>query len=281
MERKIILIAILSLFLILNYVGAQEILEDVFYFHLIVYKNDTVTLNDFEVIEGIQSDFPTAYLNLNYSIMILSTQDNMLFRAQVPVSFTAYPSLLNDSGGPVELDKSEHYLRLPYFENSDRIDIYKDDELIFIYEICNVNDICEEDKGETLENCLDDCQKSSVCGNNKCETGETQKNCCKDCGCSKDMDCVDNKCISEVIEKCGNDVCDQGENYENCAEDCLSGLKDDYCDGEADELCDPDCSKEEDIDCAKPANRTLIYVIIGVVVGVLLFIILTKSRREA
>src|SRR4030042_4882600 len=125
MRGKIIAIVILSLFILLNYVKAQEVLEDVFYFHLIIYRNDTVTLDKFEVIEGIPSDFPDLSLKLNYSILLLSTENNILFRTQLPINFIAHP--MPPEGQPeveVILNESEQYLRLSYFENSDRIEVY-------------------------------------------------------------------------------------------------------------------------------------------------------------
>jgi len=275
MNGKITAIVILSLFILLNYVNAQEMLEDVFYFHLIIYKNDTVTLDKFEIIEGVPSDFPGISLSLNYSILLLSTENNVIFRGQLPISFTAYP--MPPEGQPeveVMLNESEQYLRLPYFENIDRMEIYHDNKLIFTYEICDVNNLCEDRKGETTLNCPDDCELKITCGNNKCETGETQENCCKDCGCQKGMECVNNKCVSE---KCGNDKCDANENYNTCSKDCPSGLGDGYCDGVKDGLCDPDCQKNEDVDCN--SSKLFIYIIIGIVIIGLIFLILIKSRR--
>lgn len=182
MKRKIITLAILFLFVLLNYVNAKEILESVYYIYLIIYRNDTVTLTNFEVIDGIPTDFPTIPLELNYSILILSIKNEILFKAQLPVSFTAYP--MPPEGEPhveVELNESIHYLRLPYFENANKIEIYHEDKLIFSYEICKVNEVCEEKKGETNFNCPEDCKPKSVCGNRVCETGEDSENCPEDC----------------------------------------------------------------------------------------------------
>ena len=138
------------------------------------------------------------------------------------------------------------------------------------------NGICEE--GETYEDCPQDCPRPVVCGDNRCEGNETQENCCIDCGCPEGMKCVNNKCI---LERCGNWICEveYGENYKTCQSDCPSGSADNYCDDVVDGICDPDCSPEEDLDCGKPVNLTLVYVIIGVVVGILVLFIIFRSRK--
>jgi hypothetical protein len=147
---------------------------------------------------------------------------------------------------------------------------------------CIPNGKCEPNKGENYYTCPQDCPSGSadgvcdlikdgrcdpdcspgadpdcvnsssnisesICGNNVCDSNETQENCCKDCGCPKDMSCIDNKCISNT---CGNGVCDNGENYTICPQDCP----------------------------LKSSNRTWTYVIIGIVIAVLLFFIFSRMR---
>lgn len=48
-----------------------------------------------------------------------------------------------------------------------------------------------------------DCEKPIICGDGTCEINETKENCCKDCGCKKDYECVENNCqkTKEAIAK--------------------------------------------------------------------------------
>jgi putative hemolysin len=58
--------------------------------------------------------------------------------------------------------------------------------------------ICDQD-------CIDrkilekdpDCVKI-FCGNRVCEKWENEENCCKDCGCSSDFSCIENKCTKVI-----------------------------------------------------------------------------------
>jgi hypothetical protein len=159
MKTKTILFAILCVSVFLSaQAGAQEGLEKVFYFHLIIYRIDTATLTNFEIIDGVPTDFPNIPLELNYTLLVFSIQDEILFKAKLPVSFTAYP--MPPEGQPdieVQLNESEQYLRLPYFENAKKIEIYHDDKLIFSYDICQLDYVCENSKGENSINCPIDC----------------------------------------------------------------------------------------------------------------------------
>lgn len=257
---------------------AQE--SKVFVLDLIIYKNDSnATLNDFSVADGIPTDFPEITEVFQgqeqYTIKIISVNNEVLFQKEFLISFTPAPFIPPSGTTPevTNLTNVEKYLRLPYFEGAKKIEIYHDNKIIFTYEICNLNNVCEDGRGETTFNCPDDCELKITCGNNICDSNETQENCCKDCGCPNNMNCVNNTCVSE---KCGDGKCDNGENYGNCPADCPSGLKDGYCDGIKDGLCDPDCQKNQDPDCS--SSRIWIYVIIGIVIAVLLFFIFSRMR---
>jgi hypothetical protein len=90
-----------------------------------------------------------------------------------------------------------------------------------------------------------------VCGNNICEEGENNEICCKDCSCSNDSICLNNKCIEG---NCGEDKdCDDGI---SCTVD---GCLDNYCVNELiteckdnDGCCLEDCNYYNDKDCEAP-----------------------------
>lgn len=258
MGGKIVFLTVLFFLVLLSNMNAQEMLEKVFYFHLVVYRNDTATLTNFEVIEGIPTIFPTIPLELNYPVIIFSIQNEILFEAQLPVSFKAYP--MPPEGEPeiiVELNESEHYLRPPYFENADRIEIYHDDKLIFSHKICEINNVCESLKGENTINCPEDCITTT--------TEET----------------------TTTIELCNkNGKCELrlGENYKTCPQDCSSGILDKYCDGVADGTCDPDCViPEQDPDCVEGFGINWVYILFGIIIvvsSIVFFANIKKGKIE-
>jgi len=65
--------------------------------------------------------------------------------------------------------------------------------------------------------------QKAICGNNICEEGENQDNCCKDCGCGANNQCIDNSCV-RIPSVCGNNACEEGENSENCCTDCSCSI---------------------------------------------------------
>jgi hypothetical protein len=260
MIKKIIFFTVLFLFVFLININAQENLEKVFYFHLIIYSNDTVTLTNFEVIEGIPTIFPNIPLELNYTVIIFSTKNEIFFKAQIPVSFKAYP--MPPEGEPeiiVNLNESEQYIRLSYFEDVDRIEIYHDDKLIFSHKICEINNICEELKGENAMNCPEDCVVTTTILSTTTTTSNIQKT------------------------VCGNNICEVRlrENYGNCPKDCPSGQIDKYCDGIPDGICDSDCVlPEQDPDCVRGSKMNLVYVFLGVIIVIASIVLFMNIRKE-
>lgn len=124
-----------------------------------------------------------------------------------------------------------------------------------------------------------------ICGDEKCEAGETQENCCTDCGCLESMRCVDNSCQ----DICGNRVCSSSENFLTCPVDCPSGSADNYCDKVKDDICDPDCPKEKDVDCISTASGKedtlnngypVYYVILTIIPAVLIAFVLYRKIQE-
>lgn len=183
-----------------------------------------------------------------------------------------------------EIESINKTFRLHLPENSYLIIFYKNGREILSLSlstyICNYNNVCEEDLGESKYLCEEECEISTktVCGNRVCESSENYTTCCLDCGCPSGFVCRENKCVEN---RCGNKICESfspyDENYKTCKEDCPPGSKDNYCDGVSDGICDPDCKKEEDIDCVKPVATWIYFVIVGIIAG-LVFLIIIWSK---
>lgn len=137
------------------------------------------------------------------------------------------------------------------------------------------DEVCETEKGETKENCGQDCDQ---CGDGTCGTSEDKEICLDDCAvcddavcdepvetpgnCPEDCEvpavCGDTQCETdkgETLENCGKDcdqcgdgTCGTSESKEVCLEDCAS-CGDEVCDDplETTENCEVDCPKPEPI----------------------------------
>ncbi len=80
------------------------------------------------------------------------------------------------------------------------------------------NDKCDMD--EDYRTCPIDCKKASICGDDVCQEEYESKNCCADCGCEAEYDCVRNKCM--LADKCSsNEECSDNN---SCTTDICSGI---------------------------------------------------------
>lgn len=127
-----------------------------------IYRNNTVILHDFSISEGTPYSFPG--FQANYTIKIISVENDILFRAPIEISFIAYPETLPEYPGVIELNETTIYLRLPYFPDADRIEMYYRNSLIFQHKILRKpicgDDFCDLEFGENYENCSEDCPPS-------------------------------------------------------------------------------------------------------------------------
>jgi len=159
MKKKIDFYLVIFFVLCFSIANAQ-VYGKVFFFDFIVYRNDTVKLIRFEIGVGT----PTHLLDINtgYILKIISIENDILFSKFIPVSFRAEAlPYEGEEEYVVEFNESEQFLRLPYFPNADRIEIYHEDKLIFTIDvkkyICEPNGVCSGDENEI--NCPVDCKK--------------------------------------------------------------------------------------------------------------------------
>jgi hypothetical protein len=113
-------------------------------------------------------------------------------------------------GEIINLTSVEQHLRLPFFPDADKLELYHFDVLIFQYkiELCNNNTICEPVKGENYLSCLKDCP-----------SGSADDYCDKILDGSCDPDCVVREL--DIDCTCGDGECQPRESYKTCPKDCL------------------------------------------------------------
>jgi len=245
-----------------------------------ICENDTVVIKEYG-IQKIETPVYEESKGGNYSIIFTSTKGEIVLKYSFDVRFLIHAMEVDPETGEVKerwvkRECVEIYFRFPFFGNIKKISYKHFDKIIYEMDICNVNNICEKNKGETELNCPEDCGIKPICGNKVCESPqENQTTCCLDCGCPENLKCIENKCLP-----CGNNKCDVelGENYKLCPKDCPSGSKDNYCDAITDGRCDPDCKEGEDIDCIKPIASWIYFVIAGIVIGLIILLIVWSKR---
>lgn len=195
--KKTLMLSVLITFVSFSIVLAQE--SKMFEFNFEVYKNDTVILNGFSVIEGRE----TGYLPLgNYSLKILNSDDNVLWERSFDIQFILFTE------PPEFLENVPIVLTIPYNEDAFKVIFYHNTKILYDEKIlellCNKNDICES--FENYLSCPDDCASGSK--DNYCDK-ILDGVCDPDCAEEVDIDCT-----------CGNNICDERESKKTCPDDC-------------------------------------------------------------
>jgi hypothetical protein len=246
-------IILIAFFTLLSFAYAQE---NTFFILFDICKNDTILIKEYGV-QKIETPLYEESKGGNYSITFISTKEEVILKYGFDVMFLIHGIEVDPITGEVKarevkVDCVELYFRFPFFDNIKKIRYMHSNKIIYEKEICNFNVVCERSKGETELNCLEDCGAKPVCGNKVCESPqENQTNCCLDCGCLSNYNCIDNKCVEKPI--CGNKICETnlGENSNNCPKDCLP---------------------------PKPKTPIYVYIIIILVIFVIIALFLYKIR---
>jgi hypothetical protein len=154
-EAKIIFALFVIVYLLVATAQAENF-QKVYSIGLEINKNDTVTLEYLNLIEGILSDFPTK--DTGYTIKILTPDGKELFSNNLGVAFV----IIIDPLGLIPSETTSINVRVPYFLNARFIEIYHLDKRIFQIDlseqICNNNSICEAERGENRYVCPKDCE---------------------------------------------------------------------------------------------------------------------------
>ncbi len=241
MKKELTIIMVLGLLFLTPTIFA---LENVLIADFTLHKNDTVELLGINTAVGTESLEVSDEL-LDYKVELLSGND-VLYTKYFEPSFKLIVDGFTNTD-EIVLDKIQLTLKLKYFDEADKINIYHLDKLIFSQDIsmCNNNNKCEPDFGENLISCQFDCASGSR--DNYCD-GVLDGICDLDCSNQKrpwkDIDCT-----------CGNNICDERENEDSCSLDCSSKP-------------------------AAPSDNTFFYIIAVLIVAVIIIVFLFKMRHK-
>lgn len=139
-------------FLLFSYFAEAE---DVFLLYLTIHKNDTITLKFFDLLGG-EVNIPSEGQGA-YEIRVLSHEKEVLFSGKRHISFQTFREWIDERTGNmqgelIELDEIDGILRVPYFYNAEKIEIYKNGKLLYSL---NISDkLCVFD-GKCLDYCKD------------------------------------------------------------------------------------------------------------------------------
>jgi hypothetical protein len=146
---------IVAILLLIPLIYADAPANLVYKMNFDIYKNDTVVLRSFDVLEGNVSHFPSS--PKTYGVSVFSGPQE-LFSEGMEISFYV---MLDPPITDFSLIKQNVEIRLPYYRTADEIKIYHFESEISSVDlkeqICNMDGIC--DLGENDYNCKADCGK--------------------------------------------------------------------------------------------------------------------------
>ena len=249
--KKTLIIFALTLIIISQNISAIE-KQDIYSIRVTVFRADKANLEDFQILEGIPTVFPSTITD--YKVEIISYKNEILFEKKFGISFI--PEIDVPNPEDFASDHALAHFRLPIYPDGEKIEISKGNNTLLQIQIakfvCKQDGICSKYENEL--NCPSDCKEQSISGT------------------------------------CGNQICDTPESYINCPQDCPSGSADKVCDRVKDNICDPDCSASLDSDCIPtetitiggkagvPAWMWLALFGVGAVFIVLLILIISRKQ---
>lgn len=133
-------------------------------------KAEKIYLVDFTItknnsIEEFSLEYTNGTVRLpksgrKYNLTLLTFSGTPIYRYEFGVTFGYF----SDPGGFKQVNKTHVYLRIPYRETASFLKISGKGGKIFIAdihkEVCNRNEICEREKGESRFNCIDCVKKA-------------------------------------------------------------------------------------------------------------------------
>ena len=162
-----------------------EAYGNVVFLRLDVCKSDDVTLVDLYVDKGVSTVFLGE--GTGYSLAVFDASREMVYLAPLDVDFVV--EIEDDTGGfSYETNSTHVFLRMPYYDNAERMVLYHGDDVIYELdlgkELCNPDDIC--DARENHLSCPLDCGAGE--GVSYCDTSADGV-CDGDCFPEWDPDC--------------------------------------------------------------------------------------------
>lgn len=139
-----------------------------------ISSNDSVSLSNMMTVEGKT----TAWMEGNYKIQLLDSSNGVISSQLLPIEFFI--------SGIGEVDTIPAEARFSNYESAKKLQVLKDDKIIFesTITLCDNNKIC--DNYENSLSCQNDCQSGS--SDKYCDHQKDGK-CDPDCAAQADEDC--------------------------------------------------------------------------------------------
>ncbi|MBI2674911.1 MAG: hypothetical protein HYX24_00510 [Candidatus Aenigmarchaeota archaeon] len=137
----------------------------IIFFYFSVDRSDTVTINELKILEGGRDKATADEENSDYIVRVIGPDGRALSSFPFGITWEIYHMGKDTETGEIKSLKyvknvSEHAIRLPYYTEAERIEVYHKDRKIFSKSVrlltCRINNRCEGD--EDIVNCPEDCR---------------------------------------------------------------------------------------------------------------------------
>lgn len=163
---KAAITTVLAVSLLVSAVNAAERPGYVFFIDLSLDRNDSVIKGEVWIDEGKAAIFDD---EAEYSVKLIGMDGRMLSVFSFNITWEAHGMERDPVTGEIRDVKvikkySEHYIRLSYYTEAEKIEVYHKDKKIFSRDVrlltCRINNRCEGD--EDIINCPEDCKPQAV-----------------------------------------------------------------------------------------------------------------------